>query len=56
MTEQELVELEIERRALIATANEMSKGDACIDSELHEMVKGLRRKAAEIQQIINNHI
>lgn len=56
MTEQEIVELEIERRALLVTANEMSRGDACIDIERREMVEGLRRKAEQIKLILNDFV
>jgi hypothetical protein len=52
MTNQELLELEIERRALIHTANEMSRDDACINIELREMVEGLRKRAEDIRKII----
>jgi hypothetical protein len=56
MTEQELVDLEIERRALLMTAAEMSRGDACIETGLYEMVQGLRKRAAEIGRIIHAEV
>jgi hypothetical protein len=56
MTKQELVKLEIERRALLATVREFSKCDMRIDSELNDMCIRLEKKAIEIQQIINQNL
>lgn len=50
---QKLIELEIERRAYIHTANEMSKGDACMETTRYELVQSLRKKAEDLQRVIN---
>ena len=52
MTEHELIELEIERRSLLAVVQEFSKGDQRIDSELNDLCNSLEKKAKEIQEII----
>ncbi len=56
MTEQEIVELEIERRALLDTVNEFNRGDQRIDSELNAMCIKMEKRAAEIQKIINENL
>lgn len=57
MTEQELVDLEIERRALLETVKEMSKGcDARMEVGLNEFLEGLEERAAAIQKIIDENM
>jgi hypothetical protein len=56
MTKQELVNLEIERRALLATVNEFNRGDQRMNTELNDMCVKLEKRAEEIQQIINREI
>jgi hypothetical protein len=53
MTEQELINLEIERRALLETATEMGAQDRIMDTRIREMCNNLQAKAAYIQNIIN---
>lgn len=54
MKKQELVDLEVERRALLATVKEMSKGcDARMETSFDEFLTGLEDRAREIQEIID---
>jgi hypothetical protein len=56
MTKEELVALEVERRALLKTVAEMSKGcDARMEVSLDEFCKSLEDKAREIQKIIDSN-
>ena len=52
MSEKKVRDLEIERRAYLETAYQLSKGDACISTELHELVEKLRSKAEDIAKKI----
>lgn len=56
MNKQEILELEIERQALLATVNEFSKGDQRMDTELNALCIKLEKKAFEIQKIIEENI
>lgn len=56
MTEQELINLEIERKALLETAREMGDHDRIMDTRIREMCDNLCAKAAHIQNIINSHL
>lgn len=50
LTEQELIEIEIEKQSLLTTANIMSAGDACMEIRRGQMVDNLRAKAQHIQE------
>jgi hypothetical protein len=56
MTQQELIDLEVERQALLHTILEMSKGDARMETGLDQFLRGLENRAKEIQQIIINEM
>lgn len=49
-TEQDLIEIEIEKQSLLTTANIMSAGDACMEIRRAQMVENLRTKAQHIQE------
>jgi hypothetical protein len=53
MTEQEILDLEIEKRACIATANELCRGDGYMESARREIIDALRAKAKEIEKKLN---
>jgi hypothetical protein len=53
MTEQEILDLEIERRACLATADELCKGDGYMESSRREIIDSLRAKAKDIEQLLN---
>lgn len=57
MTEQELVQLEIERRAYLAVVREFTihDCDARMEVGLDKFLRGLENKAREIQQVINQN-
>jgi hypothetical protein len=44
-----ILELEIERRALLHTVNQMSKGDARMETGLNDFLSSLEKKAAKLQ-------
>jgi len=52
MTQQELIDLEVERLALLRTVEALSKDDARMDTKLDELVCDLEKRAQEIQQLI----
>lgn len=52
LTENEIVELEIERRACLITAAEMAKGDAIISTDIREMCCSLQKRAWHIGEQI----
>jgi hypothetical protein len=52
MTQQELLNLEVERLALLRTVEEMSQGDARMDTTLDELMCDLEKRAQEIKQLI----
>jgi len=54
MTEQEVIDLEIERRSCLATAAEMSRGDRYIESSVRKIIDDLRAKAKEIELKLNS--
>ncbi len=56
MTKEELVALEIERRALLQTVYQLGKGDARIETRLNELCQKLENKAAAIQKIIKENL
>lgn len=55
MTKEELVSLELERRSLLETVYQMSKGDARIETRLNAFLSRLEKRAAEIQKIIDEN-
>jgi hypothetical protein len=52
MTQQELIDLEVERLALLRTVEALSKDDARMDTILDELVCDLEKRVQEIQQLI----
>ncbi len=52
MNKEEIVALEIERRALLETVSQFSKCDMRMDSELNELCLFLEKKAAIIYKMI----
>lgn len=52
MTEQEIVDLEIERKALLETASQFSRYDQCMDTEIMDLVDNLNTKAQWLSQVI----
>lgn len=55
MTEQEIIELEIERRACLETVSELSRGDQCMNIVIFAMTKSLLQKADQIQEKLDRH-
>jgi hypothetical protein len=53
MTEQEILDLEIERRACLITADELCRGDGYMESARREIIDALRAKAKEIENKLN---
>jgi hypothetical protein len=56
MTQQELIDLEMERRSLLETVREMSKNDGRMETKLDEFLSGLEKRAQEIQETIDREI
>lgn len=50
LTEQDLIEIEIEKQSLLITAGKMSAGDACMEIRRRTMVENLLTKAQHIQE------
>ena len=53
MTEQEILDLEIERRACLITADELCRDDGYMESARREIIDALRAKAKEIEKKLN---
>lgn len=56
MTEQDIVDLEIERQSCIKTAFELCRDDGYMDSAIKDIVDGLRSKAERIEGVIKNEL
>ena len=57
MTKDQLLELEIERRALLATVEGLTRGtDARMETEFDEFLCTLEDKAAALQKIIDENL
>ncbi len=52
MTEEEIVALEIERRALLITVIQLSRGDARIETRLNDLCRYLENRAEMIRKMI----
>ena len=50
--EQQIVDLEIERRALLETVYQLGKGDARMETGLNDLCRSLEKKAEEINRAI----
>lgn len=55
MTQDEALELKIERDSLIKTINEMSKGDARINSKLNNLLTSLEQKVRLIDSKLESY-